>query len=360
MFRKRFISFLLILAITIGAVGATSKQAEAGIASWLAKKVIKKVVVNKAKDVYSSKQLNFKVKATPRKIYVKETVKLKPLICFGNHISWKSSNKKIATVSDKGVVKGKKPGVVMITAKPDISQKVSKIKVTVKARPTIKMTKKMQEGGVKSIYIEGTIEKAKSDNPACVKVEYDKDLGWVDLIGKSAGTCKVTITKKNTQKILITVKVKERKVTSTPKPETPEPDETPVYTETPDYEETPEETPEPTEVPESTVEPDVTEAPEETESSVAEVEYADEYIIPESSSRKLTKADLKGLSKKQLRLARNEIYARHGRLFLDEKLQAYFDKQEWYCGYIEPEDFVDSKELSKIERWNADFIKKFE
>ncbi len=85
-----------------------------------------------------------------------------------------------------------------------------------------------------------------------------------------------------------------------------------------------------------------------------------DYIIPESSSRKLTKKDVKGKSARQLRIARNEIYARHGRLFVDQELQDYFDSKDWYFGYIEPEDFVETEELSKLERRNALFIRKFE
>lgn len=50
-----------------------------------------------------------------------------------------------------------------------------------------------------------------------------------------------------------------------------------------------------------------------------------EYVLPDSAKRKLKKSDLKGLSKEELRIARNEIYARHGRMFDDKKLQKYFD-----------------------------------
>lgn len=79
-----------------------------------------------------------------------------------------------------------------------------------------------------------------------------------------------------------------------------------------------------------------------------------------SSIKELKKSDLEDLSKSELRLARNEIYARHGRRFQDQELQDYFDSQEWYMGYIEPEDFIDSEELSDLERKNINFIKKFE
>jgi len=85
-----------------------------------------------------------------------------------------------------------------------------------------------------------------------------------------------------------------------------------------------------------------------------------DYILPYSNTRKLTMADIKNLTKKERRLARNEIYARHGRRFLDKKLQKYFNSKSWYHGTIEPENFVDSEHLSKLERKNAKFILKHE
>jgi hypothetical protein len=83
------------------------------------------------------------------------------------------------------------------------------------------------------------------------------------------------------------------------------------------------------------------------------------YIIPDSSSRYLTASDVSGLSKSELRLARNEIYARHGRRFDDEELQAYFDSKSWYNGTIPASDFSNSA-LSKLEKANVDLIKSYE
>ncbi|MCU6761667.1 Uncharacterised protein [uncultured Roseburia sp.] len=65
-----------------------------------------------------------------------------------------------------------------------------------------------------------------------------------------------------------------------------------------------------------------------------------EYVIPQSSEKYLTESDISGLTADQLSIARNEIYARHGRLFKDEKIQAYFDKKDWYHGTVQPEDFT--------------------
>ncbi len=65
----------------------------------------------------------------------------------------------------------------------------------------------------------------------------------------------------------------------------------------------------------------------------------DSYVLPGSDSRYYTEDELSSLSKDELRLARNEIYARHGRSFDSEDLQSYFDSQEWYEGSVAPEDF---------------------
>lgn len=68
----------------------------------------------------------------------------------------------------------------------------------------------------------------------------------------------------------------------------------------------------------------------------------EDYIFTYSDSEYLLPRDVEGLTKFGCRLARNEIYARHGRLFNDSELQAYFDSKEWYDGYISPDEFDDS------------------
>ena len=84
-----------------------------------------------------------------------------------------------------------------------------------------------------------------------------------------------------------------------------------------------------------------------------------EYVLPDSAKRKLKKSDLKGLSKEELRIARNEIYARHGRMFDDKKLQKYFDSQSWYDGTVPTSEFSEDV-LSSVEKKNVAFIRQFE
>lgn len=68
---------------------------------------------------------------------------------------------------------------------------------------------------------------------------------------------------------------------------------------------------------------------------------AGEYILPTSNSEYLTEETLisKGLTKEQLGLARNEIFARHGRMFDTAEIQQYFDSRSWYVPKYAPAEF---------------------
>jgi Caspase domain/YARHG domain len=58
-----------------------------------------------------------------------------------------------------------------------------------------------------------------------------------------------------------------------------------------------------------------------------------EFILPDSGSRRLNWDDVSSLSGAQLRVARNEIYARRGRYMKDVQLRAYFSQFSWYRPY---------------------------
>lgn len=88
--------------------------------------------------------------------------------------------------------------------------------------------------------------------------------------------------------------------------------------------------------------------------------YDDEdYILPDSDTKKLTSSDLAGLDADELELARNEIYARAGRRFNTDYIQDYFDDKLWYVGTIEPEDFTEDM-LNDVEKYNVNFIRNYE
>ncbi len=65
---------------------------------------------------------------------------------------------------------------------------------------------------------------------------------------------------------------------------------------------------------------------------------------------------LKGLSLHELRLLRNEVYARHGRAFRAGWLQQYFWSQPWY---EQKDDFKD-EEVSGSDKANVETIVKYE
>ena len=54
---------------------------------------------------------------------------------------------------------------------------------------------------------------------------------------------------------------------------------------------------------------------------------------------KYTLQDLSILDSYGLKITRNEIFARHGRMFNDQELQEYFKRQQWYVPQIAANDF---------------------
>lgn len=84
-----------------------------------------------------------------------------------------------------------------------------------------------------------------------------------------------------------------------------------------------------------------------------------DYVFSQSNTTLLTVADLEGKTPQQLKIGRNEIYARHGRKFTDTSLQSYFNSKSWYHGTIEADAF-DESVLNEIEKKNAEFISTYE
>ena len=84
-----------------------------------------------------------------------------------------------------------------------------------------------------------------------------------------------------------------------------------------------------------------------------------EFILPDSSTRVLDKSELAGFSAEQCRLARNEIYAKHGRMFDDAGVQNYCNSRSWYHGTISADRFSDTM-LSDIEIQNRNLIITYE
>lgn len=100
--------------------------------------------------------------------------------------------------------------------------------------------------------------------------------------------------------------------------------------------------------------------PQTDEPTEGELTGEGTYLLPQSATVRITEADLQGFTKEQCKLARNEIYARHGRKFANKELQAYFSAQGWYRGMIEGRDFDEKTRLSKVEQANLEVIINYE
>lgn len=210
------------------------------------------------------------LKASNKNVYVGSSAKLNVKATKGAKLSYKTSNKKIATIDNKGNIKGRKAG----TAKITITAKKSKYK-TVKKTITVKVVKQNQKitaSNVSVYYKKGRYLGAKaktgltykSSNRAVVSVN---SKGYI--VGKKVGTAKIYITAKASgtyKKATKTVVVKVIKQTSTPavKPTTtPKPTAKPTAT------------PKPTAVPKPTATPMPTATPTATPTPVPVVEPTD-------------------------------------------------------------------------------------
>ncbi len=101
-----------------------------------------------------------------------------------------------------------------------------------------------------------------------------------------------------------------------------------------------------------------TQARDEAEAEMARsAEY--DYVLPQSSSRLLSGSDVAGLSLREINYAKNEIYARHGRLFDSPELQNHFNSKSWYRGTVSPGSFSESL-LSNVEKKNVEYLKEIE
>lgn len=248
------------------------------------------------------------LKASNKKVYVGKTTKISAKATKGARLSYKTSNKKIATVNSKGVIKGKKAGTVKIT----ITAKKSKYK-TVKKTITVKVYRQKQKITASSVKLTTGQRKNlgakartrlsyKSSNPKVVTVDKKGN-----LTAKKTGTAKIKVTasasgtyNKASRTITVTVvkkKAAPRQTESVKPAQTPKqteaarPTEPPKQTETTKPVDPPKETeteaPSPTkppketetEAPKPTEPPKETEVPGPTEEPKPDVSYVTELDI---------------------------------------------------------------------------------
>lgn len=78
-----------------------------------------------------------------------------------------------------------------------------------------------------------------------------------------------------------------------------------------------------------------------------------------TDSVRYTWEELSCLDSYGLRITRNEIYARHGRMFSDQDIQDYFNHQEWYVPQSSSTVFDESC-LNEVEQYNVELIRSYE
>ena len=212
------------------------------------------------------------LKVSNKKAYVGKTTKISAKATKGARLSYKTSNKKIATVNSKGVIKGKKAGTVKIT----ITAKKSKYK-TVKKTITVKVYRQKQKITASNVKLTTgqrrnlgakarTRLSYKSSNPKIVTVDKKGN-----LTAKKTGTAKIKITASasgtyNKASRTITVTVVKKKAASR-QTESVKPAQPPKQTETARPTEPPKqtETTRPTEPPKQTETTKPVDPPKETE-----------------------------------------------------------------------------------------------
>lgn len=95
---------------------------------------------------------------------------------------------------------------------------------------------------------------------------------------------------------------------------------------------------------------------EESQKDPTQENQSQEYIFPDSNSRYLSEEEIRSMDADKLRIARNEILARHGYIFNDEELNQYFNSTSWYHGTVRSDEFRMDWVLNDFEKKNIELI----
>lgn len=90
--------------------------------------------------------------------------------------------------------------------------------------------------------------------------------------------------------------------------------------------------------------------------NVETIVLVEKRVREELSTKPVSKQLLEGLFIEDARKLRNEIYARHGKVFKDKTIQKYFESFDWY----KPDQKFNEKSLNKAERKNYAAILAYE
>lgn len=83
-------------------------------------------------------------------------------------------------------------------------------------------------------------------------------------------------------------------------------------------------------------------------------------IFQDSDSRFLSVDELEKISKEECRIARNELFARHGYQFMDEKLRKHFESLSWYKADPNTDAYTIQDNFNNYEQENLQLILSYE
>lgn len=112
--------------------------------------------------------------------------------------------------------------------------------------------------------------------------------------------------------------------------------------------------------PGSTITLNISLGPEKKESSQSsEEESSDDsssYSSGSLNTSYLSKEEVEDMSRSELNMALNEIYARRGRIFTDPDLDSYFRSQDWYTPKYTAEEFSNNVVFNSYEENNINLL----
>ena len=88
-----------------------------------------------------------------------------------------------------------------------------------------------------------------------------------------------------------------------------------------------------------------------------ESKWEDGIVFSDSSEREISLDEIEKSSDEDIKYAINELYARHGYIFKDEELLAYYEKYDWYEPSINPDDFS-MDFFNDVEKVNVEKLQK--
>ena len=199
---KRTLVYLMILCLVVGNINVIPADA--------AKKTVKATAVTLNKTSYTLKK--------GKSVTLKATVK--PKNAANKSLVWSSSNKKVATVSQKGKVTAKKNGKATITVKIKNNKKLKATCSITVGTPVSKVSVKSSKVSLyvgDSYQIKTTVTPSKATNKKVSYSSSNKKVATVDSKGKikakAAGSATITVKAKDGTGKKAAVKVTVKKKT---------------------------------------------------------------------------------------------------------------------------------------------------